>query len=64
MVVDQVKEMVNDYVFKTIIHRNSKIGESPSVGQPVIMYDATSTGAINFLNLATEFLNVNDDLKH
>ncbi len=64
MVVDQVKEMVNDYVFKTIIHRNSKIGESPSVGQPVIMYDATSIGAINFLNLATEFLNINDDLHH
>jgi len=64
MVVDQVKEMVSDYVFKTIIHRNSKIGESPSVGQPVIMYDATSTGAVNFLNLATEFLNINDDLKH
>jgi len=62
MVVEQLKEMVNDYVFNTIIHRNSKIGESPSVGQPVIMYDATSTGAINFLNLATEFLNRNDDL--
>jgi len=62
MVVEQIKDMVSDYVFKTIIHRNSKIGESPSVGQPVIMYDATSTGAINFLNLATEFLNINDDL--
>lgn len=62
MVVEEIKEMVSDYVFKTIIHRNSKIGESPSVGKPVIMYDATSTGAINFLNLATEFLNINDDL--
>ena len=59
MVANEIKEMVNDYVFTTIIHRNSKIGESPSVGKPVIMYDATSTGAINFLNLATEFLNRN-----
>ncbi len=63
MVADELKEMVSDYVFKTIIHRNSKIGESPSVGKPVIMYDATSTGAVNFLNLATEFLNINNDLK-
>jgi len=59
MVADEIKDMVSDYVFKTIIHRNSKIGESPSVGKPVIMYDATSTGAINFLNLATEFLDRN-----
>lgn len=59
MVVNEINEMVSDYVFKTIIHRNSKIGESPSVGKPVIMYDATSTGAINFLNLATEFLDKN-----
>jgi len=64
MVADELKEMVSDYVFKTIIHRNSKIGESPSVGKPVIMYDATSTGAINFLNLATEFLKINEDLNH
>lgn len=62
MVADELKEMVSDYVFKTIIHRNSKVGESPSVGKPVIMYDATSTGAVNFLNLATEFLKINDDL--
>ena len=59
MVAEQIKELVSDYVFKTIIHRNSKIGESPSVGKPVIMYDATSTGAINFLNLATEFIQKN-----
>ena len=62
MVAEELKEMVTDYVFKTIIHRNSKVGESPSVGKPVIMYDATSTGAVNFLNLATEFLKINDDL--
>ena len=61
MVADQINEMVKDYVFKTIVHRNSKIGESPSVGKPVIMYDATSKGSINFLNLATEFLDKNSD---
>lgn len=61
MVADEINNIVSDRVFKTIIHRNSKVGESPSVGQPVIMYDATSTGAINFLNLATEFLKYNND---
>ena len=61
MVAEQIHDMVDDLVFKTIIHRNSKVGESPSVGKPVIMYDAASKGAINFLNLATEFLKYNDD---
>jgi len=61
MVVDEVKELISDKIFDTIIHRNSKIGESPSVGKPVILYDASSKGAINFLNLATEFLKHNND---
>lgn len=61
MVVNEVKNMVSDRVFETIIHRNSKIGEAPSFGQPVILYDADSKGTINFLNLAYEFLKNNDD---
>ncbi|MEL6122106.1 MAG: AAA family ATPase [Bacteroidota bacterium] len=61
MVATEIHDMVSDTVFKTIIHRNSKVGESPSVGKPVIMYDATSNGAVNFLDLATEFLQLNND---
>lgn len=61
MVVEEVKNIVSDKVFDTIIHRNSKIGESPSFGQPVIIYDVTSKGATNFLNLADEFLSYNTD---
>jgi chromosome partitioning protein len=61
LVVEQVKEIITDRIFATIIHRNSKIGEAPSLGQPIIIYDATSKGAINFLNLAIEFLQFNDD---
>jgi chromosome partitioning protein len=53
--------MISDPVFKTIIHRNSKIGEAPSVGKPIIMYDVASTGASNFLHLASEFLKKNND---
>lgn len=61
MVVNEVNNIVSDKVFNTIIHRNSKIGEAPSLGQPVIIYDVTSKGAINFLNLANEFLQQNTD---
>jgi len=61
MVVNEVNSIITDTVFKTIIHRNSKIGEAPSLGQPVIIYDVTSKGAINFLNLANEFLEQNTD---
>lgn len=61
MVVKEVNEIITDRVFETIIHRNSKIGEAPSLGQSVIAYDASSKGATNFLNLANEFLIQNDD---
>ena len=61
VVVQEVKEFYGDKVFDTIIHRNSKIGEAPNLHQPVILYDATSKGATNFLNLAKEFLQKNND---
>jgi len=39
MVVKEVHNMLSDKIFDTIIHRNSKIGEAPSVGKPVLLYD-------------------------
>ncbi len=59
MVLEEVKRSISDNVYDTIIHRNSKIGEAPSVGQPVIIYDIKSKGSKNFLNLASEFLSHN-----
>lgn len=59
-VVEEVKKHFENMVFETIIHRNIKLGESPSYGKPIILYDANSTGAINYLNLAKEFLQNND----
>ena len=47
-------------VFDTLIHRNSRLSEAPSVGKPVILYDADSKGAINYLNLAKEILQKNN----
>ena len=61
-VVEAVRDSSSDYVFETIIHRNSKIGEAPSLHMPVILYDAGSKGAANFLNLAQEFLEKNESV--
>lgn len=59
IVVEEVRDHSIDRVFETVVHRNSKIGESPSAHVPVVMYDATSKGSFNFLNLAKEFLEYN-----
>ena len=59
MVIKELKENIELPVFDTIIHRNSKITEAPLVKKPVVLYDAASKGSINFLHLATEFMNKN-----
>jgi len=59
-VVEEVKTHFQQMVFNTIIHRNTKLGEAPSFGESVIMMDASSKGAINYLNLAKEVLQNND----
>src|SRR5450631_2598058 len=62
-VVSEVRKHFDEMVFSTIIHRNSKISEAPSVGKPVILYDAYSKGAMNYLNLAKEVLQKNNMTK-
>lgn len=59
-VVSEVRRHFDDMVFETIIHRNSKLSEAPSFGKPVILYDAESKGAVNYLNLAKEILQKNN----
>jgi chromosome partitioning protein len=59
-VVSEVRRHFDDIVFSTIIHRNTRLSEAPSVGKPVILYDAESKGAVNYLNLAKEILQKND----
>ncbi|MAN50088.1 MAG: chromosome partitioning protein ParA [Flavobacteriales bacterium] len=58
-VVEEVKTHFQDMVFKTIIQRNVRLGEAPSFGKTIIMHDANSKGAINYLNLAKEILERN-----
>ena len=52
----EVRKHFEELVFETIIHRNTRIGEAPSVGKPVILFDASSKGAQDYLNLAREIL--------
>ena len=45
-----------DQVYRTIIPRNVRLAEAPSHGQPILMYDRSSRGAVSYLALASEFL--------
>ncbi|MCL4137411.1 UNVERIFIED_CONTAM: hypothetical protein GTU68_044463 [Idotea baltica] len=58
-VVDEVRKHFSSMVFDTIIRRNTRLGEAPSYGESIIAYDATSKGAVNYLNLAQELLKKN-----
>jgi chromosome partitioning protein len=59
-VVAEVRRHFEELVFNTIIHRNARLSEAPSVGKPVILYDANSKGSMNYLNLAKEILQKNN----
>src|SRR3982751_6608455 len=48
-VVSEVRKHFDELVFNTIIHRNTRLSEAPSVGKPVFLYDSDSKGAINYL---------------
>lgn len=62
-VVDEVKTHFEDMVFDTIIQRNTRLSEAPSFGVSVIMHDANSKGAVNYLNLAREIVRKNGLVK-
>lgn len=59
-VVEEVRTHFQQMVFDTIVNRNTKLGEAPSFGETIIMHDAQSTGAVNYLNLAREILQNNN----
>ena len=53
-IYNEVKKHFRELVFNTVIQRNIRLGEAPSMGIPVILYDADSIGAKNYLALAEE----------
>ena len=58
-VATEVREHFGSLAFDTVIQRNIRLGEAPSHGKPVMLYDASATGSVNYLNLAKEFLKRN-----
>lgn len=55
-VAAEVRNYFKDKVYETVVTRNVRLSEAPSFGLPIIMYDATSTGAANYMKLAEEIL--------
>jgi chromosome partitioning protein len=55
-VVSEVRNVLKDGVFETLIPRNVKLSESPSHGKPVILYDISSSGSQSYLQLAQEVI--------
>jgi chromosome partitioning protein len=55
-VSSNIPEYFGDKVYNTVIPRNIRLGEAPSHGLPVILYDARSRGAEAYISLAKEFL--------
>lgn len=61
-VVEEVKTHFPEMVFDTIISRNVRLSEAPSFGESILMYDAESKGAIQYIQLAEEVLIKNENL--
>ena len=60
-VADEVRRYFGDNVFDTIVQRNVRLSEAPSFGKPAILYEASSKGARNYMSLAKEILEVNEE---
>ena len=58
-VATEVREHFGHLAYDTIIQRNIRLGEAPSHGKPIMLYDASAIGAENYLTLAKEFLKRN-----
>jgi len=55
-VAAEAEKYFRELVFKTIIPRNIRLSEAPSFGKPILLYDATSTGARSYIELAGEII--------
>tara|TARA_B100000902_G_scaffold31410_1_gene37615 strand:+ start:2472 stop:3266 length:795 start_codon:yes stop_codon:yes gene_type:complete len=62
-VIEEVKMHFEEIVFNTIIQRNVRLSEATGFGKSIIKYDANCRGAINYLNLAKEFIAKNELIK-
>jgi chromosome partitioning protein len=55
-VAEEVRNHFGDKVYRTVVPRNVRLGEAPSFGKPIILYDIRSRGSEAYINLAKEFI--------
>lgn len=63
-VVSELREHFAEMVFDTVIQRNIRLSEAPSHGKPIILYDVICNGTTNYLNLAKEVMEKNQDYRN
>jgi chromosome partitioning protein len=56
-VAEDAEKYFKNLVFKTTVPRNVRLGEAPSFGKPILLYDAASIGAQSYFDLANEIMN-------
>ena len=61
-VVDEVKRYFKGSVYTTLIPRNVRLAEAPSHGKPEIYYDSKCKGAVAYMELAEEFIDLEEDI--
>lgn len=57
-VAEDAGKYFKNLVFKTRVPRNVRLGEAPSFGKPILLYDAASAGARSYFSLAREIINI------
>lgn len=62
-VYSEVKKHFEGMVFETAITRNVRLSEAPSHGKPVLLYDAESKGSTNYIDLAKELIEKNEEVQ-
>ena len=60
-VVENVKDNLDQTIYKTIIPRNIRLAEAPSYGMPITLYDPKSTGAESYMLLAEEVIHKGEE---
>jgi len=61
-VADEARRYFGDRVYRTMIPRNVRLGEAPSFGQPIILYDIASSGSQSYIQLAREIMYQGQDV--
>jgi chromosome partitioning protein len=62
-VAQDVREVLGDKVYQTVIPRNVRISEAPSYGKPVLLYDHACVGSQAYIKLASEVIRRERDLR-